>query len=47
MKQIGKQYFETLNPTLKQYFDILSNGNIPEFLYEYVATPEMQKQGGV
>jgi len=47
MQEIGKKYFETLNPTLKKYFNILSNGDIPEFLYEYIATPEMQKQGGI
>ena len=47
MQEVGKQYFETLNPTLKQYFNILANGDIPEFLYEYVATPEMQKQGKI
>jgi len=47
LKEKGKQYFEKLNPTLKQYFDILSNGNIPEFLYEYIATQEMQKQANV
>jgi len=47
MYKLGKQYFEKLNPTLKRYFDILSNGDIPEFLYEYIGTPEMQKQGGI
>jgi len=47
MEELGKQYFERLNPILQKYFNILSNGDIPEFMYEYVATPEMQKQGGI
>ena len=41
-----KNYFENLNETIKQYFKILSN-EIPEFLYEYIDTPEMQKQAGI
>lgn len=39
-------YFENLNETLKQYFSILSD-DIPEFLKEYINTPEMQKQAGI
>ncbi len=39
-------YFETLDKTIKDYFNILSN-EIPEFLYEYIDTPEMQKQAGI
>lgn len=39
-------YFETLNQTIKGYFNILSN-EIPDFLYEYIDTPEMQKQAGI
>lgn len=39
-------YFENLNKELKQYFNILSD-EIPEFLYEYIDTPEMQKQAGI
>ena len=46
MKEIGKKYFENLNETLKQYFNILSE-DIPEFLYEYIGTPAMQKQGRI
>jgi len=46
MKETGKKYFETLNPTLKKYFNILSS-EVPDFLYEYIATPEMQKQGKI
>ncbi len=39
-------YFETLNPKIKEYFNILSD-EIPEFLYDYIDTPEMQKQSGI
>jgi len=39
-------YFETLNETVKQYFNILSD-EIPEFLHDYINTPEMQKQRGI
>jgi hypothetical protein len=46
MKIIGKKYFEQLDEILKQYFSILSD-EIPEFFYEYVGTPEMQKQGRI
>lgn len=46
LKEIGKQYFENLDETLKKYFNILSD-EIPEFLYEYIGTTEMQKQGNV
>ncbi len=37
------KYFEGLNPILKEYFSILSEKNIPDFIYEYVNTPEMQR----
>lgn len=36
-------YFKDLNENIKQYFNILSN-EIPDFLYDYIDTPEMQKQ---
>lgn len=39
-------YFKNLNDTIKQYFNILSN-EIPYFLYDYIDTPEMQKQAGI
>ncbi len=39
-------YFEALNQTKKEYFNILSN-EIPDFLYDYIDTPEMQKQAGI
>lgn len=39
-------YFENLNNTMKQYFNILSE-DIPEYLNEYINTPEMQKQAGI
>ncbi len=40
------KYFENLNETIKNYFNILSN-EIPEFLYDYIDTPEMQKQAEI
>jgi len=46
MKQIGKQYFETLDETITKYFNILSE-EVPEYLYEYIGTPEMQKQARI
>ena len=36
-------YFLNLNDPIKQYFNILSD-EIPDFLYDYIDTPEMQKQ---
>lgn len=39
-------YFNNLNETIKQYFNILSD-EIPDFLYDYIDTPEMQKQKGI
>lgn len=39
-------YFENLNETIKQYFNILSD-EIPEFLYEYIDTQEMQRIGKI
>jgi len=38
-----KNYFENLNPTIKEYFYILSD-EIPGFLCDYINTPAMQKQ---
>lgn len=46
MREIGKKYFENLNETLKEYFSILSE-DVPEFLYEYIGTTEMQKQAKI
>ena len=40
------RYFDNLNETLKEYFKILSP-EIPDFLEEYIETPEMQKQAGI
>ena len=40
------QYFENLNPLIKEYFGILSP-EIPEFLGDYICTPEMQRLGGI
>ncbi len=39
-------YFENLDETIKQYFNILSD-EIPDFLQDYIDTPEMQKQNGI
>lgn len=39
-------YFNNISENLKEYFNILSN-EIPDFLYEYIDTPEMQKQAGI
>lgn len=40
------QYFQNLEEKTKQYFHILSE-EIPDFLYDYVETPEMQKQNQI
>ncbi len=39
-------YFENLEPTIQQYFHILSD-EIPDFLLEYINTPEMQRLAGI
>lgn len=41
-----KNYFEELDNTIKEYFKILST-EIPDFLNDYLNTPEMQKQAGI
>lgn len=38
-----ENYLQKLNPTLREYFSILSE-DFPEFLLEYINTPAMQKQ---
>ena len=40
------EYFKNINGTLKEYFKVLSD-EIPEFLYEYIDTPEMQRIGKI
>lgn len=35
-----KNYFEKLDKDIKEYFDILSGGEIPEFLIQYINTPD-------
>lgn len=40
------QYFENLNGTIKEYFKVLSD-EIPDFLYDYINTPEMQRIGKI
>lgn len=39
-------YFDNISDTLKEYFNILSD-EIPDFLCDYIETPEMQKQAGI
>ena len=39
-------YFENLKEPIKEYFKVLSN-EIPEFLIDYINTPEMQKQAKI
>ena len=41
------KYFENLEPKIKEYFKILSPEGVPEFLWKYIDTPEMQKQNGI
>lgn len=41
-----KNYFENLNEAIKEYFNILSDEK-PNFLLDYIETPEMQKQAGI
>ena len=40
------KYFKNLDKQIKEYFNILSP-EIPNFLEEYIETPEMQKQSGI
>lgn len=42
-----KKYLETVRPATIEYFKILSPDGIPEFLNQYIETPEMQKQGKI
>lgn len=42
-----KNYIETLNTKIQEYFKILSPEGIPEFLNAYIETPEMQKQAKI
>ena len=40
------KYFENLNETVREYFKVLSD-EIPEFIYDYINTPEMQRIGKI
>ena len=42
-----KDYFDTLPPEISEYFEVLSGGDLPDFLSDYVRTPEMQRINGV
>lgn len=39
-------YFEKLNPVIKEYFNILS-AEVPDFIKEYVNAPELINQNGI
>ena len=41
-----KNYFDSISDDLKQYFNILSP-NYPEWLNEYINTPEMERIGNI
>ena len=43
---MNSNYFDNLNETLREYFKILSS-DIPNFLNDYINTPEMQKQANI
>ena len=40
------EYFESSNKTIKEYFKVLSD-EIPDFLYDYIYTPAMQRIGKI
>ena len=42
-----ENYMETLNPIIKEYFNILSPDGIPDFLFDYIKTKEMQRIGKI
>lgn len=42
----NSDYFNNLNPTIRNYFKILVD-EIPYFLYEYINTPELQRIGKI
>ncbi|MBQ9791842.1 MAG: N-acetyltransferase [Clostridia bacterium] len=50
IKKLGENkmtnYFDTISDYLKEYFSILSS-DIPDFLNDYIQTPEMQKQANI
>ena len=41
-----EEYFESLNPVVKEYFKILSD-EIPEFLFDYINTKPMLRLNGI
>lgn len=44
--KMSKKYIEQLNENIKKYYSILSE-DFPEFLNDYIYTPEMQKLDGI
>ena len=43
---MSKSYIEQLNENTKEYYSILSE-DFPQFLNDYIYTPEMQKLDGI
>lgn len=43
---VNQDYFDNLNTTIKNYFEVLVD-EIPYFLYEYISTPELQRIGKI
>lgn len=41
------KFIQNLNPTIQQYFNILSPEGIPDFLFPYIETKEMQRIGKI
>lgn len=46
MQSGNKTYYQKLHPELRRYFNILST-DIPDWLFDYINTPEMQRIGKV
>lgn len=46
IQKLKNDYFEELNPIIKEYFSVLSE-DIPEFLYEYINTKEMKRANNI
>lgn len=42
-----EEYLKSIHSKIQEYFAILSPEGIPEFLVEYIKTPQMQKQKNI
>ncbi len=42
-----KNYVQSFNPEIQEYYKILSPEGIPEFIVPYIETPQMQKQAKI